>query len=379
MLIIADSKIVNAESAFSSFGVVRTLRTPEILRDAVNDADILLVRSETHVNSSLLEGTRIGFVGTATIGTDHVDVEYLEHRRIRFASCPGSNANSVAEYVLASLLEVSAQFNLGLRGKTLGVVGYGNTGSRVAKKAEAIGMTVVLNDPPLQRETGSTHCRPLDELMEADFISLHVPLTKTGIDATYHLFDEHRLSALKDGCVLVNSSRGAVVETQALKKALRSGRLRASVLDVWEGEPLINTELLECVGLGTPHIAGYSYDGKLNATIMLQRAIAEAFNLTLTPESEPSAVALQRLSVPENQSSMEETLRQVVKQCYDIREDDTNLRSLLQLPSADAAEHFRKLRATYRTRREFHNFVVEGSRCDEVMRTIFRSVGFNIK
>jgi erythronate-4-phosphate dehydrogenase len=215
--------------------------------------------------------------------------------------------------------------------------------------------------------------------MNADFILLHVPLTKSGEDATFHLFDEARLKKMKRGSILINSSRGAVVDGDALKRNLQSNHLRSCVLDVWEREPNIDVELLQLVALGSPHIAGYSYDGKLNATTMLQQAIADAFHLSISKITQTSSVELKELSLPETPDTSGKLLHHLVKQCYDICEDDRNLRALVNLAPNERGEQFRKLRAQYRTRREFQNYVVDGTQLDEESQVVLSAVGFKVK
>jgi erythronate-4-phosphate dehydrogenase len=273
--IIADENIPCAREAFSHLGEVRLLPGRAITRESLLDADLLLVRSITPVNAKLLQNTAVRFVGTATIGTDHVDTAYLERQNIAFASATGSNANSVAEYVVAALVHRAIKHGLSLASLTLGVVGVGHVGSRVEKMATALGMRVRLNDPPLARQTHDPQYLPLDALMEADVITLHTPLAREGEDATFHLFDATRLQAMKCGSMLINTSRGAVVDNAALKTALQSGHLAAAILDVWENEPDIDVELLRLVEIGTPHIAGYSLDGKLNGTHQIYLAACE--------------------------------------------------------------------------------------------------------
>lgn len=379
MLIIADSKIPNVEIAFHQFGEVRMLRTSEMTNANIKDATAILVRSETPVNESLLKHARVKFVGTATIGTDHVDLDYLQQCDIGFASCPGSNANSVSEYVLAALLEMAEQYHFSLRGKILGVIGHGNTGSRVAIKAEALGMKVLLNDPPLARATLDPRYLHIGELMDADIISLHVPLTRSGEDATFHLVNEQRLSAMKRGSILINSSRGAVAETEALKQAIISEHLLTCVLDVWENEPRIDTDLLGQTSIGTPHIAGYSFDGKLNATSMLQRAIGSFFNMPMPEQKSEMPSELNELALPERTNAPESLLAFLVRQCYDIREDDRRLRRVISMTQEDRAAYFRKLRAEYPIRREFHNAVVDGTELDEETQNMLAAIGFAVR
>jgi erythronate-4-phosphate dehydrogenase len=345
---------------FSRIGDVIALDTSEVTREALRDAEILIVRSETKVNAALLDGSRVKFVGTVTIGTDHIDVEYLRSNGIAFASAPGSNANSVAEYVAAALLTWGARTGQTLRGRTIGIVGVGNVGLRVIKIAEALGMNVLLNDPPLARATGDAKFLPLNELMEADFVTLHVPLTRTGEDATYHLFDEARLTTIKRGSVLINTSRGSVVETKALRAALATGQVSSAILDVWEGEPDIDFDLLNRVMLGSAHIAGYSLDGKLNALHLIYESACAL--LELSPEWNIDAnvpLASSCVTVPEEFAKEQEVIHAAISQSYDIELDDAFLREMTTLPERERSRHFTRLREAYRIRREFFNREVE--------------------
>ena len=234
MKIVADANIPFVRECFSSVGEVEVLSGRDIAPPTVADADALLVRSITPVNGGLLSGSAVHFVGTATIGFDHVDLSYLEQNGIGFASAPGSNANSAAEYVIAALLEVGRRHHIRLEGGSIGVIGVGNVGGRVARKCEALGMRVRRNDPPLQRQTGDPKYVPIDALYECDFITIHTPLTREGIDRTYHLADAGFCSRLKRGVVFLNAARGAVVDSQALRAAIRADRLQAVVLDITE-------------------------------------------------------------------------------------------------------------------------------------------------
>jgi erythronate-4-phosphate dehydrogenase len=302
----------------------------------------------------------VKFVGTVTIGTDHVDTDYLAKEGIAFVSAPGSNANSVGEYMASALLELAHSKGFALNEKTIGIVGVGNVGSNVWRKAEALGLKVLLNDPPLQDEGSEYPLHPLDELMRADIMTLHVPLTRSGKYATYHLFDENRIRKMKRGAILINTSRGSVVETKALKKALDETHLAAAVLDVWEGEPNIDTSLLGLVSYGTPHIAGYSLDGKVNALKINYDAVRRFLSLPVDNDIKEliPAPEFTGYSVDANTPSNEETLRNVIKQCYDICTDDGLLRKILLLPKNEQKEYFSALRANYRVRREFFNKTV---------------------
>jgi erythronate-4-phosphate dehydrogenase len=358
--IVVNKHTPYAVKAFERIGKVTAFDTHEITKNTVKDADILIVRSETKVDHTLLDGSHVKFVGTVTIGTDHVDEEYLAQNGITFVSAPGSNSHSVGEYITAALLELAQSKGFSLNDKTIGIVGVGNVGSKVWRKAEALGLRVLLNDPPLQRLGSNYPLHSLEKLMEADIITLHVPLTRSGSDATYHLFDENRIRKMKRGAILINTSRGSVVETDALKRTLSDGHLSTAVLDVWEKEPNINTSLLELVSLGTQHIAGYSLDGKLNALRMNYEAVCRFLGRpsdqeinALIPDS-----ALPEIRVEGIHTSVQQTLRDIVKQCYDITLDDRLLRQIISLPEEEHGKYFSRLRTEYRIRREFFNYTI---------------------
>ena len=357
MKIVADANIPFVKECFSSIGEVTIVGGREITPVVVADADALLVRSITPVDEKLLAGNKVRFVATSTIGFDHVDIDFLGRNNIGFASAPGSNANSAAEYVIAGLLDIGQRYALDLEGRSIGIIGVGNVGSRVAKKCTAMGMAVYLNDPPLQRQTGDAKYLPLEKLFDCDFITFHTPLTFEGQDKTYHLADEKFFKSLKQRCVFINASRGGVVDSSALKSAIRAGRLRAVVLDVWENEPDIDIELLKIVDLGTPHIAGYSLDGKIAGMIMIYRAACEYFAVEpkfdlrdFLPEP-----AVPELKVDPNIANDQDALLSSVQKIYRIDKDDTRLRRILDKPAENRGEHFDSLRKNYSIRREFQN------------------------
>ncbi len=383
MKIVADADIPFVEQCFSTLGEVVVSPGRQISAELVADADVLLVRSITQVNEGLLAGSGVRFVGTATIGVEHVDTEYLRQRGIGFASAPGSNANSVAEYVVAALLVVARKHKLELAGKSIGIVGVGNVGSRVEKKVKALGMKPLLNDPPLERATGDAKFVRLEKLFGCDFITLHTPLTFEGADKTFHLADGNFFESLKDGCVLLNTSRGAVVDTAALKDAIAADKLGAVVLDVWENEPNIDMELLRKVDLSTPHIAGYSFDGKVAGMIMIYEAACECFGLSPTrriedflpepdvPEIRISADECDRLEVPE-------ILHATVQQVYVINRDDFNTREIAIVPQDERGGFFDDLRRNYPVRREFQNTrVILPQGRDELAKKL-KGIGFGI-
>ncbi len=376
--IIADENIPGVSEAFSHLGEICLLPGRAITRETLLDANFLLVRSITPVNAKLLQNTAVRFVGTATIGTDHVDTAFLDQQNITFVSAAGSNADSVAEYVVAALVHHAVTYGLALAPLTLGVVGVGHIGSRVARMAAALGMRVLLNDPPLARQTHDPQYLPLDALMEADMITLHTPLTHEGEDATVHLFDAARLRAMKRGSMLINTSRGAVVDNAALKAALQSGHLSAAILDVWEHEPDIDSELLRLIEIGTPHIAGYSLDGKLNGTWQIYLAACEF--LGVAPQWQLAtalpAVGQPLILLPSAGRRSEEILQSVIPHAYDIAADDRRLRAGLNMRAEERGRYFDGLRRDYPVRRGFHNYLVNLSGNEPASARLLKALGF---
>ena len=325
---------------------------PELTRDV----DILVLRTDLRIDADLLRLCSPIFIGCPAVGTDHVDFEYLRERGIAFAHAPGCNSDSVRDLVMAALLRLATREGRSLSGLTLGVVGVGRIGGKVAAAASALGLKVLLNDPPRARQEPDFHSLPLDELMDADFLSLHVPLILQGEDPTHHLFDRERLSKIKNGTVLINASRGAVVDGTALKVELQKGRLKA-VLDVWENEPSIDYGLLELVQIGTPHVGGLALEARERGEEVIFQACCR--HLGVDPGwAFPGASLSRRLALGEKQRGLEEELHSLVREAYDIEVDDRMLRELLQVPPQERVERFRRLRRTYR-RHELSTFSVE--------------------
>jgi len=360
MKIVADPNIPYVREAFGRLGEVALV--PGRLMDAaaVRDAELLLVRSVTPVNAALLDGSRVKFVATATIGFDHVDTAYLAARGIGFVSAAGSNANSVAEYVVAAMLELAARRGFRLREKTIGIVGVGNVGNKVVRYAEALGMRVLQNDPPRQRTEAGAFVSLGRVVAEADIITLHVPLTRSGPDATFHLLEPRR-------GILINSSRGGVLDN----KALLTASLDGLALDVWEGEPDLLPGLLEKTDIATPHIAGYSFDGKVNGTRMIYEAACKCSGIVPAwlPQLPPAPVARIETSVATGEDD-EDVLRRVIRQVYDITADDAALR-------ADPKK-FDRLRAEYPVRRECFNTTLVLRGAGDGLRETCAALGFRL-
>jgi erythronate-4-phosphate dehydrogenase len=383
MNIIADQNIPFVEACFSSLGPVTLVGGRQVTPDLVRDADVLLVRSITKVNPDLLDGSRIKFVATATIGTEHVDQAYLASRGIGFASAPGSNANSVAEYIVAALLALGKKHKFRLEEKSIGIIGVGNVGSRVEVKCRQLGLNVVLNDPPLERKTGDPKYRPLQEILACDFVTVHTPLTKDGPDKTFHLADASFFAAMKGGAVFLNSSRGRVQDETALKAAMQSGKLSGVVLDVWETEPNVDPWLIRHVDLSTPHIAGYSYDGKVVGMIMIYEALCQHFGLRAEHTAQdflpPAAITQIRLTDEQLGQKDEQVIQDLVQQVYAINRDDFNMRDILLQPEVERGAFFDGLRKNYPIRREFQNTAVLLADPQNCLAKKLSGIGFRIK
>ena len=365
-----------ALEAFSTLGDVRLMSGRKMSPADVRGADLLVVRSITKVNEALLAGSRVRFVGTATIGTDHVDLPYLERRGIAFSAAPGCNANSVSEWFAGSLLEMAARKGFSLEGKSLGIVGVGNVGSRVEQKALALGMKVVRNDPPLAEKTGDPKYRPLEEALAANVVTMHVPLEKGGRHPTFHLAGRAFFERLGRGKGFVNAGRGASVDEPALRDALRQGRLLFSVLDVFEGEPAISAETVLLADLVSPHVAGYSFEGKVNGTSQIYAAACR--HLGATPSWDPASVLGEKRSLPfAPTGNLLADLLAVVRSSHDVRDDDRDLRAAVGSPEPGPA--FDALRKNYRKRREFSNTMVRILKPDARLAAILRALGFGVE
>ena len=393
MKIICATNMPLVMEAFSSLGEARILEGRDITAADVKDVEILALRSTTRVNRELLEGSRVRFVGTATIGTDHLDLQYFKQAGIEWCFAPGCNANSVSEYVTAALLTLGERHGLTLAGKTLGVIGVGNVGSRVVKKAQALGMRVLMNDPPRERsqksEVRSQSIAPrtlnpdafvsLDEVLaEADIITVHVPLTKEGQDKTYHLADADFFSKARKGLIFINAARGPVVDTPALLKALDAGQVSHVVLDTWEGEPAYRPDMLARVDIGTPHIAGHSFEGKVMGTVMVYRAACKFLGVSATWSHEPlmPATLIPDFSVEASGRSDESVLREVVLQLYDIEADDRRMRETVVADDKTRAKSFDRLRKDYPERREFQYTTVHVRNGSAALMSKLAGLGF---
>ncbi len=377
MKLIIDENIAFAEEAFSQFGDVLLLPGREISKEHIKDSDVLIVRSVTRVDESLLDGTNVKFVGTATIGTDHIDLNYLNKKNSTFADAAGCNANAVKEYVFAALFNIIKKQNLRLKDLNIGIIGVGNIGSKVADTAAALGMNVKLNDPPLKRKTGDPKYLGLAEVLNCDIITLHVPLNKEGEDKTFHLFDYEKLLSTRDSAIIINTSRGEVIDNAALNN-LASEKNFTVVLDVWENEPLINKELLEKTFIGTPHVAGYSFEGKINGTVMIYNALCGFLKKERSWKPVYQPPDNFRIET-ERYSSAEELLLNVITKVYDIKRDDSEMRLILPKDETGTSAYFDLLRKNYPLRREFNNYTVRMPVKDIPAKSMLNALGFMVE
>lgn len=374
MKVVVDDKIPALKGVLDPYADVLYKEGKAISKEDLVDADALIVRTRTLCNKDLLEGTSVRMVATATIGTDHMDLAWLEQKGIHWCNAPGCNSGSVKQYIASVLAHLILDGTVPSE-TTLGIVGVGMVGSKIESLAKALGFKVLLNDPPRARREGADKFCSLDYLLSnSDIVTFHTPLIRQGEDATFHLMDESKLALLKKGAVVINSSRGEVCETRAMLKGLDNGQISRLVLDVWENEPNIDSKLHNKVWIGTPHIAGYSVDGKSNGSTMTIHAIAREFGLPLQ-DWQPTSLPVPDypfIHLDNNSEPAYLTAAKAILRTYDILEDDKRLR--------EDPEDFEKQRGCYPVRREFHIWEITPSRATrpETIEMLM-ALGFRVK
>jgi erythronate-4-phosphate dehydrogenase len=355
MKIVIDDKIPFIKGVLEPYAGVVYLPGAGFTPDNVADADALIIRTRTQCNESLLKGSSVKFIATATIGYDHIDTGWCEANGIAWTNACGCNSGSVYHYMASVLSTLSTHYAMNFERLTLGVVGVGKIGSKVAELGRILGMTVLMNDPPRAEKEGPAQFVPFDEILRiSDIISLHVPLICSGSHHTYHLFDKITFDYLRRSTILINSSRGEVVDNNALKNTLGRKGIGAAVLDVWENEPNIDLELLSLLNIATPHIAGYSVEGKINGTVMSVRALSQFFGLPLTDwyaNNVPEPAQSLHFELDCRGKSLQQCICEAIWHTYAVNDDDGRLRAS---PST-----FEKQRGDYPVRREFGAYTIE--------------------
>ena len=374
MKIVADQNIPQVADAFADLGEVELRPGREIRREHLRDCRCLLIRTVTRVDRELLEGTPVEFVGTATIGTDHIDLDYLEGAGIACSNAAGCNAEAASEYVISGLFALARERGFDPLARRAGIVGCGNVGSRLVHKLETLGIECLVNDPPLEQAGDRRRdWVDLDRLLgECDFLSLHVPLTRGGAHPTFHLFDDARLRQLRDGCLLANAARGEVVDNSALLALLGERQDLIVFLDTWEGEPLVNRDLLCRVDLATPHIAGYSVEGRLRGTQMILDAACRHFG------QESRWHMTQRLPPPQRIDGPLESWSELFRRHCDIRRDHDALLVGADFDDAAFAAHFDGLRRVYPDRLEYERFSIDAADTT-LLPAALQNLGFQIQ
>ncbi len=344
MKIVADNKIKYLSNVFDNLAEIVFLPGSKISNNDLKDADALLVRTRTLCNQKLLENTNVKFVGTATIGYDHIDIDYLNKNNIEWQSSPGCNSGSVCQYFLAALVKLIKKYNLNAKKITIGIIGLGNVGQKIYKACKILGINILSYDPFKQEDKNlDIKFASLEEVQaKSDIITFHVPLTKNTNHPTYLMCDNNFIEKLKNNVIIINSSRGDVVDNNALLSAINSKKVLDAVIDVWQNEPDINKELLEKIIISTPHIAGYSMDGKADASRQIVRKLAKTFQLPLLDfEPQTPICQLHRLSY---QDLEKENWMQIVESSYDIFRESNALKENPQL--------FESFRENYELRSE---------------------------
>lgn len=369
MKIVIDEDIPFIQNIFEPYCEVVFLPGNRISHEDVRDADALIVRTRTNCNQQLLENSKVRFIATATIGFDHIDTDWCFKNNIQWTSAAGCNANAVVQYIICALLDLIHRAKLNPENKTLGIVGVGNVGSRLAKIAEFIGFNVLRYDPPRADKEGKKAFCSKEELFQADIISVHVPLNKEGSYPTYHWADSDFFNALKTGSIYLNSSRGEVTDEKALLQAIKSNKIGTCVLDVWENEPAINKELLSYIDTGTPHIAGYSAQGKSNATAIVVEKTADFLGLEIKYKC-PLQLPSKAIQVDIKELNYWELLHYVMSSTYDIQVDNNNLRQNII--------GFEKLRKEYNYRHEPLAYKLNRNNIPTEYYDLFSKIGFHL-
>jgi erythronate-4-phosphate dehydrogenase len=371
--LVIDDKIPFLKGVLEPYAEVKYVPGRRIETDLLKHADGMIIRTRTRCNRELLESTQVKFISTATIGFDHIDAEFCREKGIHWTNAPGCNSGSVMQYMASVLMQIEVKEQRPLSEMTLGIIGVGNVGKKVERLARALGMAVLLNDPPRARDELSSTFIPLEDLLnKSDIVTLHTPLNLSGEYKTFHLADSNFFSKMKPQSWFINASRGEVCNSGHLKLAHTSGLVKDFILDVWENEPEIDLELLDQCFIATPHIAGYSADGKANGTAMSVQACSNFFGFNLPswyPDNIPEPLS-PLINLTMEKLSSAEQIRKAILATYRVCEDDSSLRISPSL--------FEKLRGDYPIRREFPAFSVKMDSSNSEARNTLKMIGFNL-
>ena len=373
MKVIIDNKIPYIQGVLEPYAEVVYLPGKDTTPEIAHDADAIITRTRTKCNKHLLEGSKVKMIATATIGFDHIDTNYCKENGIEWTNAPGCNSWSVAQYIMAALHALAKEKQFEMDKLTIGIVGAGNVGSKVASLCKIIGMNVLVNDPPRERKEGSANFVSINEIQKnADIITFHTPLTFDGLDKTFHLANDEFISKCKKGFVFVNSSRGEVMHTESVLNALAKGNISEAIIDCWENEPEIDRDLLKKAFISTPHIAGYSKDGKANGTSMSIQAISKKFNLGIDNWQ------CENVELPDNtvikinglDKNKQDILTEAILATYPILEDSERLKT--------SPETFEKQRGDYPVRREFPVYSIVAENIDVTTLSVLSKLGFRM-
>ncbi|NDW18194.1 4-phosphoerythronate dehydrogenase PdxB [Dysgonomonas sp. 216] len=367
MKIVADKNIPYLKGIAEIFGDVTYISGSDMSQNTLKEADTIIVRTVTYLDKDVLENTNVKLICTATIGFDHIDTVYCAENGIRWYNAPGCNSGSVMQYIVSSLFVIAEKKGINLKEKTIGIVGVGNVGKKVARACSLLGMRVLLNDPPRQETEQSNEFVDIETIKkEADIITFHTPLTKEGRYKTLHLADDDFFNTLTKKPIIINSARGGIIDTNAIKHAIKAEKISGAIIDCWEKEPNIDTEYMHMVDIATPHIAGYSADGKANATRISLENLAHFWNLptkgidkVTPPEIDNSSIDLRGVAPVEQVSY-------AALKTYNPLADQTKL---LANPSA-----FSTLRGEYPIRREYNAYTLENA--DKTSENVLSELGF---
>ena len=368
--LVIDDAVPFAKELFSHLGKIITLPGKEIGAEHLQNADALIVRSRTQVNATLLDHSTVSFVGSTVVGLDHVDQAYLKKQGIEFYSAQGCNANSVAEYVITNIVNLAIEKGFNLTEKSLGIIGVGHVGKLVEKKAHALGMTVLLNDPPRARQETKKTFVDLDTALEADIITVHTPLTKSGQDATYHLLSADKLKKIQPHQIIINAARGGIIDEHAWAKT----PTLSNIIDCWENEPNIDPDLYNKADIATPHIAGHALDAKIAGSEMVYEALCQHWKITpddawhqyLPPPPKPISITLS--------GNQQKDIHTLLQQCYRPQEDDAAIRTSNIITTHKKYEYYRR---HYPEHREWHQHTIIKTGNTE-FNNLLNSLGFSL-